>query len=191
MRETRLVLVFLALLGVSVTGCSTVSPIASIDKGDQPARTTHLAGDSTVMTYPASTIQEGWGQELEPFFIDKVTINNQAIGGANVRSFKNGRWSNILSALKAGDYVLIQFGANDSGTAHGPVTPADFAATLGQMVEEVRLKWPSSWSRNCSASTARWRPISNRPSVRVWRNVGDIERLPVMSQDQRVKAAGV
>ncbi len=110
------------------------------DTGKLPALTLHLAGDSTVMTYPATTTQEGWGQELGPFFTDKVTINNQAVGGANVQSFKNGRWSNILAALKPGDYVMMQFGANDSGTAHGPVTPGDYAATLGQMADEVRAK---------------------------------------------------
>jgi lysophospholipase L1-like esterase len=140
MRHTRSVLLFLCLLGASVAGCSGVSPGGSTDKSNLPAITLHLAGDSTVMTYAATTTQEGWGQELGQFFIDKVTINNQAIGGANVQSFKSGNWGKIISVLKAGDYVMIQFGANDSGTAHGPVTPADFAATLGQMADEVKAR---------------------------------------------------
>ena len=113
---------------------------AAPDLGNLSAITLHLAGDSTVKTYAATTTQEGWGQELGQFFIDKVTINNQAKGGANVKSFKNGRWGNILSILKAGDYVMIQFGANDSGTAHGPVTPADFAVTLSRMADEVKAR---------------------------------------------------
>jgi len=92
------------------------------------------------MTYPATTTQEGWGQELAQFFTDKVAINNQAIGGANVKTFKAGNWNKIIPALKPGDYVMLQFGANDSGTAHGPVTPPDFAATLGAMADEVRAK---------------------------------------------------
>jgi large repetitive protein len=140
MRYTRSVLFVLCLLGGSVAGCSGVSSGGSVDKGKFPAVTLYLAGDSTVMTYAATTTQEGWGQELGQLFVDKVTVNNQAMGGANVQSFKNGRWGNILSALKPGDYVMMQFGANDSGTAHGPVTPADFAATLGQMADEVKAK---------------------------------------------------
>jgi lysophospholipase L1-like esterase len=92
------------------------------------------------MTYAATTAQEGWGQELGQFFNDKVTIDNKAIGGANVKSFKSGNWSKIMAAVQPGDYVMMQFGANDSGTAHGPVTPADFAATLGQMADEVKAK---------------------------------------------------
>ena len=114
--------------------------VASGGAADLPAITVHLAGDSTVSNYAATTVQEGWGQELGQFFNDKVTIDNKAIGGANVKSFKSGNWTKIVPALKGGDYVLIQFGANDSGTAHGPVTPADFAATLGQMADEVMAK---------------------------------------------------
>jgi lysophospholipase L1-like esterase len=90
------------------------------------------------MTYAPTTVQEGWGQELAQFFNDKVTIDNKAIGGANVKSFKAGPWNRIIAVLHAGDYVLIQFGANDSGTAHGPVTPTDFAATLADMADEVK-----------------------------------------------------
>jgi lysophospholipase L1-like esterase len=87
------------------------------------------------------TKQEGWGMELAQFYNDKVTVNNQAQGGANVQSFKgSANWTRILGALKPGDYVLMQFGANDSGTAHGPVSPPDYAATLGQMADEVRAK---------------------------------------------------
>jgi lysophospholipase L1-like esterase len=105
-----------------------------------PAITLHLAGDSTVMTYAPTTPQEGWGQELGQFFIDKLTIDNKAIGGANVKTFKSGNWNKIIAALNAGDFVMMQFGANDSGTAHGPVTPEDYAATLGQMADEVRAR---------------------------------------------------
>ena len=139
------VLVLFYLLCAGVAALSAVPaggppPASGPDKASLPALTLHLAGDSTVMTYAATTSQEGWGQELGQFFIDKVTIDNQAIGGANVKTFKSGNWGKIIAALKAGDYVMMQFGANDSGTAHGPVTPADFAATLGQMADEVKAK---------------------------------------------------
>lgn len=152
MRHTRSVLLLFHLLCANIIGCGSISSggspgpggssasSPSIDKANLPAITLHLAGDSTVMTYAATTTQEGWGQELGQFFTEKVTINNKAIGGANVKSFKGGNWSKIISALKPGDYVMMQFGANDSGTAHGPVSPEDFAATLGQMADEVREK---------------------------------------------------
>lgn len=106
--------------------------------------TLHLAGDSTVMTYlvPTATADEGWGQELGQFFITKVTINNQAIGGASVESFHtSSRWTNIISALKAGDYVMADFGINDSGGVAGrSVTPPAFQALFSQMADEVKAK---------------------------------------------------
>ena len=129
----------LAAGSTSADGSSPASGTGNV-KGDLPPITLHLAGDSTVMTYAATTVQEGWGQELGQFFIDKVAIDNKAIGGANVKSFKSGNWGKIMAVLQPGDYVMIQFGANDSGTAHGPVTPTDFAATLGLMANEVKAK---------------------------------------------------
>jgi lysophospholipase L1-like esterase len=110
-----------------------------IDPALLPAVTVHLAGDSTVMTYAADSLQEGWGQELGAYFTAKVTIDNQALGGASVRTFHDGsRWQNVLSALHEGDYVLAAFGANDSGTVAGRhVEPADYEKIHAQMAEEV------------------------------------------------------
>jgi hypothetical protein len=42
--------------------------------------------------------------------------------------------------VKAGDYVFAAFGINDSGTAHGPVSPSDFQKQMGVMVDEVAAK---------------------------------------------------
>jgi lysophospholipase L1-like esterase len=119
---------------------NTASPVSfsAAPPEKLPPLTVHLAGDSTVSNYPATTTQEGWGMELGQFFDEKVTIDNKAVGGANVQSFKNGNWPKIIAVVKPGDYVMMQFGANDSGTAHGPVKPPDFAATLEAMADEVR-----------------------------------------------------
>jgi lysophospholipase L1-like esterase len=138
MRQIRFMSSLICLL------CTTVSAFAASPAtnptSDLPPITLHLAGDSTVSNYAATTVQEGWGMELSQFFTDKLTVDNKAIGGANVKTFKAGNWNKIIAALKPGDYVMMQFGANDSGTAHGPVTPADFAATFGQMADEVKAK---------------------------------------------------
>ncbi|HEY4329488.1 MAG TPA: GDSL-type esterase/lipase family protein [Phycisphaerae bacterium] len=115
----------------------------SVPKGDLPPLTLHLAGDSTVSNYAETDPkkQRGWGQELSQFFIDKVTIDNKAVGGASVATFKTGNWTKLIPAVKAGDYVMIQFGANDSGTVAGRhVEPAAFAAMYGTMADEVKAK---------------------------------------------------
>ena len=110
------------------------------DQSQLPAITIHLAGDSTMSDYAATTTQEGWGQELGQFFISKVTIDNQAQPGANIQTFYSGRWKTLIGNVKAGDYVLAAFGINDSGTTHGPVTPADFQTQMGVMADEVAAK---------------------------------------------------
>ena len=110
------------------------------DQGSLPSITVHMAGDSTMANYAATTTQEGWGQELGQFFISKVTIDNQAQGGANVQTFYAGKWKTIITNVQAGDYVMAAFGINDSGTTHGPVSVADFTAELGTMADEVAAK---------------------------------------------------
>ncbi len=90
--------------------------------------------------YASSTTQEGWGQELGQFFISKVTIDNQALGGANIQSFYGSRWKTLMNGVKAGDYVMAAFGINDSGTTHGPVSPQDFQAQMETMAAEVAAK---------------------------------------------------
>jgi lysophospholipase L1-like esterase len=95
------------------------------------------------MTYlvPTATADEGWGQELGPFFISKLAIDNQAEGGANVLSFhSSSRWNAIMNNLRAGDYVMAAFGANDSGTTHGPVAVPTFQGMFETMADEVKGK---------------------------------------------------
>ncbi|GAB3794362.1 rhamnogalacturonan acetylesterase [Humibacter antri] len=75
--------------------------------------TIHLAGDSTVA--PAKTDEDpltGWGEHLADYVPDDV--RDLAVGGATTGSFvAEGRWDALLSEVRAGDWVLIQFGHND------------------------------------------------------------------------------
>jgi len=79
-----------------------------------------IIGDSTVKNGKddGSNHQWGWGH----FFSDmvdttKVSVENHALGGRSSRTFiTEGLWDKVLSAVKPGDYVLVQFGHNDSGT---------------------------------------------------------------------------
>lgn len=112
----------------------------AVDPNILPSVTVHLAGDSTMANYASTTTQEGWGQELGQFFIGKVTIDNQAEGGANVQTFYTGRWKTLIANVHAGDYVLAAFGINDSGTTHGPVSVPDFSAEFNTMADEVAAK---------------------------------------------------
>jgi rhamnogalacturonan acetylesterase len=82
--------------------------------GSNGLPTLWIAGDSTLR---ASAPMRGWGQDLGTFFDpQKINVVNRAIGGRSSRTFfTEGRWQEILDALKPGDFVLIQFGHNDVG----------------------------------------------------------------------------
>jgi lysophospholipase L1-like esterase len=133
-----------SISGGSISGGSISSSGGSTggkpDQGSLPAITVHMAGDSTMANYAATTTQEGWGQEFGQFFISAVTIDNQAQGGANVQSFYSGKWKTLIANVQAGDYVMAAFGINDSGTTHGPVSVPDFTAELSTMADEVAAK---------------------------------------------------
>lgn len=104
-----------------------------------------LIGDSTVMDYPASQApMMGWGQVLERFFqAGTVTVLNKAVGGRSSKSFVTlGQWAGTLSELKAGDFLLIQFGHNDrnfSDTLRYADT-ATYRQSLTKYVNEARAK---------------------------------------------------
>ncbi|MFT4204030.1 MAG: rhamnogalacturonan acetylesterase [Chitinophagaceae bacterium] len=84
-----------------------------------PKPTLFIIGDSTVKngSGSAGNLLQGWGSFLGSYFdTSRISVENDAIGGRSSRSFiYEGRWAKVLSHLKNGDYVLMQFGHNDSG----------------------------------------------------------------------------
>ncbi|MCC7377993.1 MAG: rhamnogalacturonan acetylesterase, partial [Chitinophagaceae bacterium] len=78
--------------------------------------TIFLVGDSTMANKPVDDNPErGWGQLFPNYMNDEVEIQNHAVNGRSTKSFINEhRWDTVMSRLKAGDFVMIQFGHNDS-----------------------------------------------------------------------------
>ncbi|HZZ20332.1 MAG TPA: rhamnogalacturonan acetylesterase [Opitutaceae bacterium] len=78
-----------------------------------------LVGDSTVSTWPTSGARRGWGQYLQGYFKSEVSVSNLAASGRSTKTFiAEGRWQEALEMK--GDFILIQFGHNDS---HSPEKP--------------------------------------------------------------------
>lgn len=77
--------------------------------------TLFIIGDSTVNN--SSDGFQGWGNVIgEMFDASKIRIANRARGGRSSRTFQTeGLWDQVLSEMKAGDFLLIQFGHNDGG----------------------------------------------------------------------------
>jgi len=81
--------------------------------------TLFLVGDSTVRNGhgDGANGQWGWGEPIVDFFDpSKINVVNRAIGGRSSRTYiTEGHWQEVLDRLKPGDFILIQFGHNDSG----------------------------------------------------------------------------
>jgi lysophospholipase L1-like esterase len=117
--------------------------------------TVYLAGDSTVSTYAdtaSTTDQAGWGQMFDALFDTRVTVQNRASGGQTARRFiDENKLQPILAALRAGDYLLVQFGTNDGNrtatyTLNGQAIPyyldpaTDFKTYLTQYIDGARSR---------------------------------------------------
>lgn len=78
----------------------------------------YIIGDSTVKSGKETDkdVIWGWGSLIAPHFdTGRISIENHAIGGRSSRTFiTDGRWDKILTTLKKGDYVIMQFGHNDA-----------------------------------------------------------------------------
>lgn len=105
----------------------------------------YLIGDSTVSDYPESYYPRmGWGQVLESFFQEDVKVHNKAVSGRSTKSFiEEGLWEEVLSNLKEGDYLLIQFGHNDMKSENERLYAAPFSAytdNLRTFIEAAKRK---------------------------------------------------
>lgn len=104
-----------------------------------------VIGDSTVQTYKPDIPVKGWGQMIGRFFMDEVdTVMNFALSGRSTKTFiGEGHWKKVLEAGRSGDYLLIQFGHNDSHDKDRPeATDADgdYKEYLRQYIREAREK---------------------------------------------------
>ena len=110
-------------------------------KPDASMPVVYLAGDSTVCDQkdePWAT----WGMMIPAFFDQGTAVANHAESGLALSSFTaQNRLAKILSTMKAGDFVMIQFGHNDQKET-GPEAGADrgYSKRLAAFIDEVKSK---------------------------------------------------
>ncbi|MBR3080522.1 MAG: rhamnogalacturonan acetylesterase [Prevotella sp.] len=106
--------------------------------------TVFIIGDSTAAKKDLSTgsPERGWGMALQCFFDDQyIHVDNHAVNGRSSKSFiDEGRWDKVLSLIKPGDYVIIQFGHNDEKAQPDRHTDpgSTFDYNLSKFVRETR-----------------------------------------------------
>ncbi|HEX7297224.1 MAG TPA: rhamnogalacturonan acetylesterase [Pyrinomonadaceae bacterium] len=101
--------------------------------------TIYLLGDSTVADQPLEPYNS-WGQMLTRFFKPGIAIANHAESGESLRSSLGAkRLDKVLSLIKAGDYLFIQYGHNDEKeTGEGVGAFTTYATDLKRFVSGAR-----------------------------------------------------
>jgi lysophospholipase L1-like esterase len=100
--------------------------------------TIYLSGDSTVVDQYYEP-WAAWGQMLPRFFLPGVVIANHAESGETTRSFvTEKRLDKIMSTIKTGDYLFIQFAHNDMKP--GAVSLDDYKRLLADYIAQTRAK---------------------------------------------------
>jgi len=117
------------------------SVVAVEIKRNDKAPTLFILGDSTVADQPREPYNS-WGQMLTRFFKPGIAVANHAESGESLRSSQGARrLDKVLSLMRPGDYLFIQFGHNDQkekGEGVGAFTT--YKASLKRYVEESRKR---------------------------------------------------
>jgi len=96
-------------------------PLLRRGKGGTLHPALFLVGDSIMRTGNGTgrNGQWGWGSEIIPLFDPaKIHVYNEAHGGRKQPLLhRGGLWDKILDRLQPGDFILLQFGHNDSSNS--------------------------------------------------------------------------
>lgn len=125
---------YLVLLSFFLLSCTQHS-------SEEKKPTVYLIGDSTVKNGQGDGAGGlwGWGDFFGQYLdTSKVVVQNHALGGTSSRTFQSqGLWEPVKDSLKEGDYVLIQFGHNDSGPVNDDFRARGTINGVGEETEEI------------------------------------------------------
>ena len=142
---------FQGLLMLSCWFCLNLSSMAQT-QGPRPGRplpepanpklpTLYLIGDSTVRNGDGngSNGQWGWGNPIAGYFNPhKINVVNRALGGLSSRTYLTFEyWDRLMEMLKPGDFVIMQFGHNDSGPINDNVRARGTIKGIGEETQEI------------------------------------------------------
>lgn len=106
--------------------------------------TVFLIGGSTMASFEPPRPVRGWGQLLPAFFTQPAMVQNRARSGRSSKSFiDQGLWDTVRGELRAGDYLIVQFGTNDTkrdDPARYTEPRGSYRANLERFVRETRAK---------------------------------------------------
>ena len=128
-------------LTIEVNGEAPACSSITIEKAGNDIPTVYLCGNSTVVDQDYEP-WASWGQMIPRWFNDHVAFANYAESGETASTFiAAGRLKKILSSLKSGDYMFVEFGHNDQKQKFaGAGAWYNFSMCLKQFIDEVRSR---------------------------------------------------
>ncbi|MDE5841331.1 MAG: hypothetical protein K2H49_10480, partial [Muribaculaceae bacterium] len=133
-------------ISILLLALAVLLPARAIAQEQTDTITIWMAGDSTMANKPIDDEKQerGWGQMLPMMLQGPVKVCNHAVNGQSSKSFiDGGRWDKMMSGVRKGDYVIIQFGHNDEkikSQERYSEPGSTFDANLTKMVKDVRKK---------------------------------------------------
>ncbi len=147
-RKSKLILYAATLVYISLSVSAGLAQTQSVSNGKQarPADqrpinlnlpTLFVIGDSTANNNANGA--QGWGDSFISYFdAKKINVLNRALGGRSSRTFiTEGLWDKVLSEMKKGDFVLIQFGHNDAGAINDASRARGSLPGTGEETQEI------------------------------------------------------
>lgn len=126
-------------LTIEVTGTAPQVKSISVEPAPADVTTVYLCGNSTVVDQETEP-WASWGQMIPRWFDNKIAIANHAYSGLATSSFiGQKRLDKIMSTIKPGDWVIVEFGHNDQKERRaGSGAYYNFAHNLKIFIDRVR-----------------------------------------------------
>lgn len=103
--------------------------------------TLYIIGDSTVRNGQGDGRNGlwGWGDIIGKYFDPaKINVVNWALGGRSSRTYiTEGHWDQLLAILKPRDFVIMQFGHNDSSPVNDTSRARGTLKGIGNETQEI------------------------------------------------------
>jgi|GEM_PF-2810684 len=146
--------------------------------------TLFITGDSTAAKNNDAD-HRGWGAVLVDYFdAGKINLVNMAQGGASFPSYYASSWPRVIAAVRAGDFVIVEFGHNGGQLqGMGPETrPGQLRTGMGPMSVVHTYGWyVRTFIQDVRAKGAT--PIISSTTVRnMWTNPNGTFRDGTLTQ---------
>lgn len=128
-------------LTLEITGDAPACSSIRIEPAGEEVTTVYLCGNSTVVDQDREP-WASWGQMITRWFDTGVAVANYAESGRRLNSFvAENRLQKILSLVRPGDYLFVEFGHNDQKEkTPGSGAYYNFAYQLKVFVDEARAR---------------------------------------------------